>query len=323
MANLDLKKVQIVDDGTQTDLGPISLAESIYFNDGETLQFKFDNAKLFDDNILEGVQAVSPTVEVYENTKDTYILIIKDINGTIITPNLKGEKGEDGFDLIINVNTDTDDTYTLDITDATHTFETPNLKGFSPKVEVTEDTDDTYTLKITDKHTVTDTPNLKGFSPNIEVLENDDYTYKLKITDKYDTIETPNLKGGQGIPGVSPRITVFENTDTDYRLRIEDAEEVIVTPNLKGPDGASLQTFEYRFTDADWAEVNKGSWLLRINHTLHQLGFTPRVGAVMRYASDTELVSVVYDYKRLVNGDVVLLVNEPFTGIALLEGETE
>ena len=96
MANENLTKVQLKDAATQQDLAPKSLAETIYFRDGETLQFKYDNGKLSGGDIFQGLMAVSPTVEVLENDDAVYRLKITDINGSIITPNLKGPEGERG-----------------------------------------------------------------------------------------------------------------------------------------------------------------------------------------------------------------------------------
>ena len=96
MANDNLTKVQLKDAATQQDLAPKSLAETIYFRDGETLQFKYDNGKLSGGDIFQGLMAVSPTIEVVENDDAVYRLKITDINGSIITPNLKGPEGEQG-----------------------------------------------------------------------------------------------------------------------------------------------------------------------------------------------------------------------------------
>lgn len=96
MANENLTKVQLKDAATQQDLAPKSLAETIYFRDGESLQFKYDNGKLTGGDIFQGLMAVSPTVEVIENDDAIYRLKITDINGSIITPNLIGPRGEQG-----------------------------------------------------------------------------------------------------------------------------------------------------------------------------------------------------------------------------------
>ena len=96
MANDNLTKVQLKDAATQQDLAPKSLAETNYFRDGESLQFKYDNGKLSGGDIFQGLMAVSPTIEVVENDDAVYRLKITDINGSIITPNLKGPEGEQG-----------------------------------------------------------------------------------------------------------------------------------------------------------------------------------------------------------------------------------
>lgn len=181
MAN-ELTKTQLIDAVTQTNLAPKSLAESIYFRDGETLQFKYDNGKLSGSDIFQGITAVSPTVEVVENDDAIYRLKITDINGSIITPNLIGPKGE------------------------------------------------------------------------------------------------------------------------------------------TGPDGeGNIITYEQHFVAGDFSEISENSYILRINRVQHELGFNATVKDVLRYLNDSEIVSVSFGYKRLVNGDILLYSNEPFAGIIYLE----
>lgn len=95
-SNNDLTKIILKDDATQLKLAPQSLAAGIIFEDGETLQQKYNSGRLMSGVDLSGIQAVSPTVEISENDDNIYRLKIRDINGVIITPNLKGEKGNDG-----------------------------------------------------------------------------------------------------------------------------------------------------------------------------------------------------------------------------------
>lgn len=186
----NLVKVNFKDAGTNKELAPKSLAESIYFNDGESLQFKYDNGKLTSSDIFEGIQAVSPTIEVIENTDGTFRLKITDINGSIISPNLVGPKGPKG-----------------------------------------------------------------------------------------------DLSDGSG--------------------------EVLKT----------LSTFEMEFAANDFQKINEHTYLLRISRSVHELGFYGKIAEVIRHTSDTESVNIDFSYKRLVNGDLILVVNEPMAGIAYLEGE--
>ena len=188
MANENLTKVQLKDAATNTDLAPKSLAETIYFRDGESLQFKYDNGKLSGSDIFQGITAVSPTIEVVENDDAIYRLKITDINGTIITPNLIGPKGETG--------------------------------------------------------------------------------------------------------------------------PISDGEGNIIK---------AVNTYEQHFVAGDFSEISESNYLLRINRVQHELGFNATVKEVMRYINDSEIVSVTFGYKRLVNGDIILFSNEPFAGIIYLE----
>ena len=188
MANENLTKVQLKDAATNTDLAPKSLAETIYFRDGESLQFKYDNGKLSGSDIFQGITAVSPTIEVVENDDAIYRLKITDINGSIITPNLIGPKGETG--------------------------------------------------------------------------------------------------------------------------PISDGEGNIIK---------AVNTYEQHFVAGDFSEISENSYILRINRVQHELGFNATVKDVLRYLNDSEIVSVSFGYKRLVNGDILLYSNEPFAGIIYLE----
>lgn len=189
MANEEnLTKVQLKDAATDTELAPKSLADSIYFRDGETLQFKYDNGKLSGGDIFQGLTAVSPTIEVAENDDAVYRLKITDINGVIVTPNLKGPEGERG--------------------------------------------------------------------------------------------------------------------------PISDGEGNIIK---------AVNTYEQHFVAGDFSEISENNYLLRINRVQHELGFNATVKEVMRYINDSEIVSVTFGYKRLVNGDIILFSNEAFAGIIYLE----
>ena len=76
---------------TKEQMSPQSKASDVIFNDGVDLQTKFENAALISPTALNGVSAVSPTVEVETSTDTEYILKIKSIGETVITPNLKGQ----------------------------------------------------------------------------------------------------------------------------------------------------------------------------------------------------------------------------------------
>lgn len=190
----NLIKVTLVDDASDSGLAPKSYANSIYFTDGETLQFKYDNGTLLESGILGGIQAVSPTIEIYENEPEvSYKLKIKDINGVIITPNLIGPKGPKG---------------------------------------------------------------------------------DLASVETGDIVEV-------------------------------------------------VKHYELQFVANDMQKLNEKAYIIRINRTQHQLGFGAKVTEVVRYISDTESVNVDYSYKRLVNGDIIVVFNEPFAGIIYLQGENE
>ena len=97
MENKDLTLVTLTDKDTEQKLSPQSLASAIIFEDGETLQQKYDNGTLMEGLGLSGIQAISPKVEVAINTEDTFVLKFTDASGVpVITPNLIGKQGEKG-----------------------------------------------------------------------------------------------------------------------------------------------------------------------------------------------------------------------------------
>lgn len=168
-------------------------------NIGEYAQAQGDYAKGVGEQLLQdkedgvfdgedGDDGVSPTVAVNTSTESTYTLDITDANGTITTPNLKGQQGNpgspgnDGTSPTVTVHTSTSTEYTLDITDVNGTTTTPNLRGADGS----------------DGQDGTD-----GTSPTVTVNTNTDTIYKLDITDVNGTITTPNLKGADGEPGTT------------------------------------------------------------------------------------------------------------------------
>lgn len=151
---------------------------------------------------------------------------------------------------------------------------------------------------------------------------------------KYDngTLIEDGILGG--IQSVSPTVEVAENTDAAYKLKIKDINGYVITPNLIGPkgpkgdvvdaDGATIsptQTYEYQFMSNDMEKITESTYFLRVNRSQHKLGFGARVTEVFRYVDDSNIESVLFSYRRQVNGDVLLVFNEPFAGIVYLEGE--
>lgn len=57
-----------------------------------------------------GIDGVSPTISIAENTSNSYILTITDINGSFNTPNLKGADGTSGSGTSITVDTELSET---------------------------------------------------------------------------------------------------------------------------------------------------------------------------------------------------------------------
>lgn len=150
------------------------------------------------------------------------------------------------------------------------------------------------------------------------------------LQQKFDNGLLSNPDAFNGIQAVSPTLEVAENSEESFKLKIKDINGYIITPNLIGPKGPKgdtpepvlLQTYEYSFMSNDMEKITDDIYFLRVNKTQHKLGFGAKVIEVFRYLSDTELANVVYSYKRLVNGDILFVFNEPFAGIVCLEGDS-
>lgn len=93
MAVQDAKSVRLIQEGVG-QLSPGTKASDIIFLDNVDLQTKFDNNQLVNTAAFNGITAISPTVTVVTNTDTEYRLKIKSINGTIVSPNLKGKDSE-------------------------------------------------------------------------------------------------------------------------------------------------------------------------------------------------------------------------------------
>lgn len=93
----------LVDQNTLKGILPETSASGVFFEDGESLQQKFNNDALIAgglESLLENIQCVSPTVTV-ESKDDVIRLAITDINGVSFTPNLKGRDGKSIYDIAV------------------------------------------------------------------------------------------------------------------------------------------------------------------------------------------------------------------------------
>jgi hypothetical protein len=99
-----------------------------------------------------------------------------------------------GFSPSITVYKDEDEEYVLAVQNEASQFLTPNLCGFSPKISVKTQGDNTYILEIETSEETIETPNLSGFAPTVEVYENSSSAYRLKITTASGFFITPNLR---------------------------------------------------------------------------------------------------------------------------------
>lgn len=83
--------------GTETDF-----LNSLKGEKGETGERGADGSN--------GIDGISPTITVAENTSNSYILTISDVNGSFDTPNLKGQNGTSGSGTSITVDTELSET---------------------------------------------------------------------------------------------------------------------------------------------------------------------------------------------------------------------
>lgn len=93
----------LVDKKTLKGILPETSASSVFFEDGESLQQKFNNDDLIKEGVLgllNSIQCVSPTITVDEK-EDQVRLVITNVNGTTFTPNLKGSDGKSVYDIAV------------------------------------------------------------------------------------------------------------------------------------------------------------------------------------------------------------------------------
>ena len=165
-------------------------ASDIIFLDGIDLQTKFNNMTLVNPVSLTGVNAVSPKVEVITNTDTEYRIRIKSINGTIISPNLKGSDSN---------------AITQEIRDM--------LSELEERVENLSSLEDVAT-RITQISSSLDEINAKVFS-----LEEDVDRLKTGMEDRYTKDEIGNMISscvtGIDISGDGLVVTRHDGTESD------------------------------------------------------------------------------------------------------------
>jgi len=148
---------------------------------------------------------VSPTVSVVSNTGTEYRLTITDKNGSITTPNLKGQNGAGSGSVSVTVGETT--------TGAPGSNATVTNSGTASAPVLN------FTIPRGDKGET----GPKG-EPGIQGPKGDP--------------GPAGANGRDGTDGVSPTVAVASNTSTEYKLTITDKNGSITTPNLKGQNGS-------------------------------------------------------------------------------------
>ena len=152
-----------------------------------------------------GADGVSPTVSVAINTGTEYRLTITDKNGSITTPNLKGQNGAGSGSVSVTVGETT--------TGAPGSNATVTNSGTASAPVLN------FTIPRGDKGET----GPKG-EPGIQGPKGDP--------------GPAGANGRDGTDGVSPTVAVASNTSTEYKLTITDKNGSITTPNLKGQNGS-------------------------------------------------------------------------------------
>ena len=152
-----------------------------------------------------GADGVSPTVSVVSNTGTEYRLTITDKNGSITTPNLKGQNGAGSGSVSVTVGETT--------TGAPGSNATVTNSGTASAPVLN------FTIPRGDKGET----GPKG-EPGIQGPKGDP--------------GPAGANGRDGTDGVSPTVAVASNTSTEYKLPITDKNGSITTPNLKGQNGS-------------------------------------------------------------------------------------
>ena len=151
-----------------------------------------------------GADGVSPTVSVASNTGTEYRLTITDKNGSITTPNLKGQNGAGSGSVSVTVGETT--------TGAPGSNATVTNSGTASAPVLN------FTIPRGDKGET----GPKG-EPGIQGPKGDP--------------GPAGANGRDGTDGVSPTVAVASNTSTEYKLTT-DKNGSITTPNLKGQNGS-------------------------------------------------------------------------------------
>ena len=178
-----------------------------------------------------GADGVSPTVSVASNTGTEYRLTITDKNGSITTPNLKGQNGAGSGSVSVTVGETT--------TGAPGSNATVTNSGTASAPVLN------FTIPRGDKGET----GPKG-EPGIQGPKGDP--------------GPAGANGRDGTDGVSPTVAVASNTSTEYKLTITDKNGSITTPNLKGQNGSGGSSGGSSFTTRDFSLTWTANEVLKV-----------------------------------------------------------
>lgn len=136
---------------------------------------------------VKGKDGFSPIVmESSENSEENYQLEIITEKERFLTPNLLGERGQDGFTPEIGAN---DNWYINGHDTGKKAVGKDGINGITPSID-----SQTQNWIIGEFDTGVVARGINGFSPNISIYKDTETEYILKITNQSGTYNTPNLK---------------------------------------------------------------------------------------------------------------------------------
>ena len=208
-----------------------------------------------------GADGVSPTVSVASNTGTEYRLTITDKNGSITTPNLKGQNGAGSGSVSVTVGETT--------TGAPGSNATVTNSGTASAPVLN------FTIPRGDKGEpgiqgpkgdpgpagANGRDGTDGVSPTVAVASNTSTEYKLTITDKNGSITTPNLKGQNGSGGGSGSSSSFTTQDVPLVWTRDDDLKVLYAPIDISPENYVRVMHVVLTTDG---VINSNSALLNV-----------------------------------------------------------
>ena len=203
-----------------------------------------------------GADGVSPTVSVASNTGTEYRLTITDKNGSITTPNLKGQNGAGSGSVSVTVGETTTGAPGSNATVTNSgTASAPVLNFTIPRGAIV------CAIGAAGPAGANGCYGTDGVSPTVAVASNTSTEYKLTITDKNGSITTPNLKGQNGSGGGSGSSSSFTTQDVPLEWTRDDDLKVLYAPIDISPENYVRVMHVVLTTDG---VINSNSALLNV-----------------------------------------------------------